>query len=114
MSSSSSTAQFSHTPTRANVRAHGTSVAWSGMFGARYHSGHRREPCEPRTVEVAEMATEAPRDARPLTVPDVRKRKSSGTPLVMVTAYDAPTARVADAADVDLILVGDSLAMVVL
>jgi 3-methyl-2-oxobutanoate hydroxymethyltransferase len=32
----------------------------------------------------------------------------------MVTAYDAPTARVADAADVDMILVGDSLAMVVL
>lgn len=60
------------------------------------------------------MATETPRDARPLTVPDVRKRKGSGAPLVMVTAYDAPTARVADAADVDLILVGDSLAMVVL
>ena len=35
-------------------------------------------------------------------------------PLVMVTAYDAPSARVADAAGVDLILVGDSLAMVVL
>jgi 3-methyl-2-oxobutanoate hydroxymethyltransferase len=32
----------------------------------------------------------------------------------MVTAYDAPTARVADAAEVDLILVGDSVAMVVL
>jgi 3-methyl-2-oxobutanoate hydroxymethyltransferase len=32
----------------------------------------------------------------------------------MVTAYDAPTARVADEADVDLILVGDSVAMVVL
>jgi 3-methyl-2-oxobutanoate hydroxymethyltransferase len=32
----------------------------------------------------------------------------------MVTAYDAPTARVADSAGVDLILVGDSLAMVVL
>jgi 3-methyl-2-oxobutanoate hydroxymethyltransferase len=32
----------------------------------------------------------------------------------MVTAYDAPTARVVDAAGVDMILVGDSLAMVVL
>jgi len=32
----------------------------------------------------------------------------------MVTAYDAPTARLADAADVDLLLVGDSVAMVVL
>jgi 3-methyl-2-oxobutanoate hydroxymethyltransferase len=44
----------------------------------------------------------------------VRARKSADRALVMVTAYDAPTARVADAADVDLILVGDSVAMVVL
>src|SRR3546814_11173032 len=35
-------------------------------------------------------------------------------PLVMVTAYDAPGAKMAHAAGVDLILVGDSLAMVVL
>src|SRR5690606_37041026 len=35
-------------------------------------------------------------------------------PLVMVTAYDAPGARMADEAGLDLILVGDSLAMVVL
>lgn len=48
------------------------------------------------------------------TAPSIRARKTSGEPLVMVTAYDAPTARVADAAGVDLILVGDSLAMVVL
>ena len=32
----------------------------------------------------------------------------------MVTAYDAPSARIATEADVDLILVGDSVAMVVL
>jgi 3-methyl-2-oxobutanoate hydroxymethyltransferase len=48
------------------------------------------------------------------TAPLVRSRKGGGEPLVMVTAYDAPTARVADAAGVDLILVGDSVAMVVL
>jgi 3-methyl-2-oxobutanoate hydroxymethyltransferase len=48
------------------------------------------------------------------TAPSVRSRKGTGEPLVMVTAYDAPTARVADAAGVDLILVGDSVAMVVL
>src|ERR1700729_2633005 len=47
------------------------------------------------------------------TVPAVRARKG-GVPLVMVTAYDAPTARIADAAGVDMILVGDSVAMVVL
>ncbi|MDE0195158.1 MAG: 3-methyl-2-oxobutanoate hydroxymethyltransferase [bacterium] len=51
-----------------------------------------------------------------LTVPAVRTRKAraGSEPLVMVTAYDAPGARLADAAGVDMLLVGDSLAMVVL
>jgi 3-methyl-2-oxobutanoate hydroxymethyltransferase len=44
----------------------------------------------------------------------VRNRKGSAEPLVMVTAYDAPSARAAAAAGVDVILVGDSLGMVVL
>ncbi len=50
------------------------------------------------------------------TVPSIRasKRRYGADPLVMVTAYDAPSARVATEADVDMILVGDSLAMVVL
>ncbi|HLI00498.1 MAG TPA: 3-methyl-2-oxobutanoate hydroxymethyltransferase [Acidimicrobiales bacterium] len=48
------------------------------------------------------------------TPPALRARKGSGPPLVMVTAYDTPTARIADAAGVDLLLVGDSVAMVVL
>jgi 3-methyl-2-oxobutanoate hydroxymethyltransferase len=43
-----------------------------------------------------------------------RKVRSGADPLVMVTAYDAPSARIADEAGVDLILVGDSVAMVVL
>ncbi|MGH9165891.1 MAG: 3-methyl-2-oxobutanoate hydroxymethyltransferase [Acidimicrobiales bacterium] len=43
-----------------------------------------------------------------------RKASSSVPPLVMVTAYDTPGAVMADEAGVDLILVGDSLAMVVL
>ncbi len=51
-----------------------------------------------------------------LTVPAARARKvrDGAAPLVMVTAYDAPGARLADAAGVDMLLVGDSLAMVVL
>ncbi|MDQ6784913.1 MAG: 3-methyl-2-oxobutanoate hydroxymethyltransferase [Actinomycetota bacterium] len=49
-----------------------------------------------------------------MTAPDVRARKGGDEPLVMVTAYDAPSARIADHAGVDLILVGDSVAMVVL
>ena len=51
-----------------------------------------------------------------LTAPAIRARKAraGSPPLVMVTAYDAPGARMADEAGVDLILVGDSVAMVVL
>jgi 3-methyl-2-oxobutanoate hydroxymethyltransferase len=51
-----------------------------------------------------------------MTAPAVRGRKvrSGADPLVMVTAYDAPGARIADEAGVDVILVGDSVAMVVL
>jgi 3-methyl-2-oxobutanoate hydroxymethyltransferase len=51
-----------------------------------------------------------------LTAPAIRARKvrAGSPPLVMVTAYDAPGARMADDAGVDLILVGDSVAMVVL
>jgi 3-methyl-2-oxobutanoate hydroxymethyltransferase len=64
-------------------------------------------------VEEGEMATDSSR-GQTLTAPGIRSRKGSGVPLVMVTAYDAPTARVADEAEVDMILVGDSLAMVVL
>ncbi len=62
------------------------------------------------------MATTSsvPKPRAATTAPDVRARKGSGTPLVMVTAYDAPTARIADDAGVDLILVGDSVANVVL
>ncbi len=49
-----------------------------------------------------------------VTTRELRVGKGTGRPLVMVTAYDAPTARIADEAGVDLILVGDSVAMVVL
>jgi len=51
--------------------------------------------------------------SRPVTAPDIAGSKG-GDPLVMVTAYDAPSARAVDAAGVDMILVGDSVAMVVL
>ena len=47
-----------------------------------------------------------------MTVPAFRSRKSAGPPLVVLTAYDAMTASVAEAAGVDAILVGDSLGMV--
>lgn len=49
-----------------------------------------------------------------VTVPWVAAAPERGERLAMVTAYDCPQGRTADAAGVDLVLVGDSLAMVVL
>jgi len=51
-----------------------------------------------------------------VTVPEIRGRKRSrgAEPIVMITAYDAPFARIVDSAGVDIILVGDTLAELVL
>jgi 3-methyl-2-oxobutanoate hydroxymethyltransferase len=48
-----------------------------------------------------------------LPLPELLEMKRRGEKIVMVTAYDAPGGRLADAAGVDLILVGDSSGMVV-
>ncbi len=56
--------------------------------------------------------TDAPK-RKPVTAPMILARKG-GPRIKMVTAYDAPTARIADRAGADMILVGDSVANVVL
>jgi 3-methyl-2-oxobutanoate hydroxymethyltransferase len=53
-------------------------------------------------------------DRLPMTLPRLAEKKRVGEPIVMVTAYDHPSARVAEQAGVDLVLVGDSAANVVL
>jgi 3-methyl-2-oxobutanoate hydroxymethyltransferase len=50
----------------------------------------------------------------PVTLPRLAEMKQLGEPIVMVTAYDYPSAQVAEAAGVDIVLVGDSGAMTVL
>jgi len=50
----------------------------------------------------------------PMTLPLLREKKRLGDPIVMITAYDYPSARTAEAAGVDLVLVGDSAATTVL
>ena len=50
----------------------------------------------------------------PVTLSTLDERRRHGDPLVMVTAYDFPSARAAEAAGIDIVLVGDSGAMTVL
>jgi 3-methyl-2-oxobutanoate hydroxymethyltransferase len=50
----------------------------------------------------------------PMTLPLLAEKKRLSEPVVMVTAYDYPSARAAEAAGVDLVLVGDSAATTVL
>ena len=59
--------------------------------------------------------TSAPRDPKtqPMTVPRFRAAKAKGSKLSVLTGYDWMWAGILDAAGVDAILVGDSLAMVV-
>jgi 3-methyl-2-oxobutanoate hydroxymethyltransferase len=59
---------------------------------------------------------QVPADASrlPMTLPRLAEKKRLGEPIVMVTAYDYPSARAAESAGVDLVLVGDSGAMTVL
>ena len=53
----------------------------------------------------------SPQGSGPVTVPSLRarKRRLGAPPIVMVTAYDEPGARIVSNAGVDLLLVGDSV-----
>ena len=57
----------------------------------------------------------SPAAPRPRVTPSsLRAKKARGEPVTMVTAYDVPSTLAADRANLDAILVGDSLGMVVL
>jgi 3-methyl-2-oxobutanoate hydroxymethyltransferase len=61
----------------------------------------------------ADPSAPATRAAR-VTIQTLQDKKTHNTPIVALTAYDYATARLVDEAGVDMILVGDSLAMVVM
>ena len=65
------------------------------------------------------MSTQSPSGSsserpEPITLPRFAEMKRSGEPIVMLTAYDFPSAQIVDEAGVDIVLVGDTAAMVVL
>ena len=60
------------------------------------------------------MSVHGQTDRNPVTLPQIAEMKLNAEPIVMVTAYDHPSAQVAEAAGVDIVLVGDSAAMTVL
>lgn len=66
------------------------------------------------TLPIEISRNDTARSRRPVTVSDISAMKQEGRPMVMVTAYDHPSASVLEEAGADMILVGDSAAMVVL
>jgi len=67
-------------------------------------------------MSTAPIRLRIPDDASrlPMTLPRLAEKKRLGEPIVMVTAYDYPSALAVERAGVDLVLVGDSGAMTVL
>ncbi len=62
----------------------------------------------------ADRTTGPASERAPVTVPSLAEMKRSGESIVMITAYDHPSAQVVEEAGVDVVLVGDTAAMVVL
>jgi 3-methyl-2-oxobutanoate hydroxymethyltransferase len=60
------------------------------------------------------LATSRFGDESKVTINSIQDKKQQGTPITCLTAYDYATSRLVDQAGIDMILVGDSLAMVVL
>jgi 3-methyl-2-oxobutanoate hydroxymethyltransferase len=56
------------------------------------------------------MSTPPRTERRPITLTKLGEMRALGEPIVMVTAYDHPSAKVAEAAGIDIVLVGDSAA----
>ena len=76
----------------------------------------RQRPSDEGAIVSTRPRTPAPGTPAPgkLPITELTLMKERHQPIVMVTAYDAPSGRLADEAGVDLILVGDSAAMTVL
>lgn len=76
------------------------SVATFSLLPKKTYSTHA--PMNPATAPARKKTT----------INTLRNMYMSGTPITMITAHDFPSGLVADHAKIDIVLVGDSLAMV--
>lgn len=71
-------------------------------------------PCQIRQSSHSPMGSPINDSRKKVTINTLRTLHQKQEPITMITAHDFPSAHVADAAGMDMILVGDSLAMVAL
>jgi 3-methyl-2-oxobutanoate hydroxymethyltransferase len=112
---------FGGAPPRARAGALGRSL-YKQAGGALPPTADRDRPTETPTVTTdAAAASPPPSSHRPIAPPQVkvtlrhlRGKYAAQQPISVVTAYDYPSAQLAERAGVDILLVGDSVGMVVL
>ncbi|PVI05073.1 3-methyl-2-oxobutanoate hydroxymethyltransferase [Periconia macrospinosa] len=73
-----------------------------------------RSQCQTRHSSHSPLGTPPPNSRKPTTITTLQSLYRRNEPITMITAHDFPSAHVADHAGMDMILVGDSLAMVAL
>ena len=94
------------------------------VYGRRRQSNHPncRADCSlvgrglcpaPRTVLSTDRTERSKMDNR-ISIMDLKAKKKRGERIVMITCYDYPSARLLEAADVDILFIGDTLGMTVL
>jgi 3-methyl-2-oxobutanoate hydroxymethyltransferase len=70
--------------------------------------------CQTRLSSHSPMGAPGPNQRKKVTLNSLRSLYKKGEPITMITAHDFPSGHVGDAAGMEMILVGDSLAMVAL
>ena len=100
---------------RCLVRACTTSsIPQSRIFTTSVSARSVLSQCQIRHSSHSPMGTPLATQRKKVTLNTLRSLHKKQEPITMITAHDFPSAHVADAAGMDMILVGDSLAMVAL
>ncbi|PVH84136.1 putative 3-methyl-2-oxobutanoate hydroxymethyltransferase [Cadophora sp. DSE1049] len=86
------------------------------LFGARalFAAKPLLSQCQSRYSSHSPMGSSGPNQRNKVTLNTLRSLYKKGEPITVLTAHDFPSAHVADAAGMEIVLVGDSLAMVAL